>query len=154
MVGIAAWVALLLPFPNPEAKPWTDQAFALRLVAAGTLVPVFEELLMRGFVLRFALQWDLVRREGAADPLGVALDERSVNEVAPGAWTWAAVAVSTAAFALGHQAREWPAAVVFGLLMAWLWIRRKDLLSCVAAHATANVALALYVRATGSWGLW
>ena len=154
LVGAALWVALLWPFAAKNVEPWTDLAFVLRLVAAGMIVPVFEELLMRGFILRLAVQWDNARREGDKNPLGSALDERSVIDVKPGAWTCRAIAISTIAFTLGHHVREWPAAMVFGLLMAFLWIYRKDLLSCVTAHGAANITLALFVRATGNWGLW
>jgi hypothetical protein len=154
LVGIVLWIALLWPFAQEAAAPWTDIGFALRLVAAGAVVPVFEELLMRGFLLRLAVQWDRARQAGDEEPLATALDDRTVADVEPGAWTWASVALSTLAFTLGHQVREWPAAVVFGLLMAWLWAWRKDLVSCVAAHSAANIALALFVRGTGKWGLW
>lgn len=154
LAGAALWIALLRPFVPTGGTPWSDLAFALRLAAAGGIVPVFEELLMRGFLLRLAVQWDRARREGCEEPLVVAMDERSVLDVEPGAWTPAAALLSTAAFTLGHQLKEWPAAIAFGLLMVWLWARRKDLLSCVTAHAAANVALAAFVRATGSWELW
>jgi membrane protease YdiL (CAAX protease family) len=154
LAGAAFWVALLWPFAAKNVEPWTDLAFVLRLVAAGMIVPVFEELLMRGFILRLTVQWDNARKEGEKNPLGSALDERSVISVKPGAWTCWAIAISTIAFTLGHHVREWPAAMVFGLLMAFLWIYRKDLLSCVTAHGVANITLALFVRATGNWGLW
>ena len=49
---------------------------------------------------------------------------------------------------------EWPAAIAYGLLMCILWARRKDLLSCIAAHATTNVALAAFVLMTGRWEYW
>lgn len=154
LIGAAFWVALLRPFAAKNVEPWTDLAFVLRLVAAGMIVPVFEELLMRGFIFRLAVQWDNARKEGDKDPLGSALNERSVISVKPGAWTCSAIAISTIAFTIGHHVREWPAAMVFGFLMAFLWIYRKDLLSCVTAHGVANIALALFVRATGNWGLW
>lgn len=154
LAGGAFWVALLWPFAGKNVEPWTDLAFVLRLVAAGMIVPVFEELLMRGFILRLTVQWDNARKEGDKNPLGSALGERSVISVKPGAWTYRAIAISTIAFTLGHHVREWPAAMVFGLLMAFLWIYRKDLLSCVTAHGVANITLALLVRATGNWGLW
>ena len=38
--------------------------------------------------------------------------------------------------------------------MAALWIARKDLLSCVVAHAVANLALALWVWTSGRFELW
>ncbi len=154
LVGAALWVALLWPFVPKEVEPWTDLAFVLRLVSAGVIVPVFEELLMRGFILRLTVQWDNARKEGHKDPLGSALNERSVISVQPGAWTYWAIAISTIAFTLGHREREWPAAMLFGFLMAFLWIYRKDLLSCVTAHGVANITLALFVRATGNWGFW
>lgn len=154
LVGAAVWVVLLRPLAPSVSDAWSGTAFALRLAAAGLLVPIFEELLMRGFLLRLAYQWDTLRRSGTPQPLASALDEQSVDEVPPGGWTPAAVVVSTLAFAAGHQVYEWPAAVVYGLLMAGLWIRRKDLLSCMAAHGVTNVALAAYVWTTGAWELW
>ena len=118
------------------------------------LVPVFEEMLMRGYILRVAFQWDEARKQRLKDPLSVAFNERSVNEVQPGDWSWAAILISTVAFALGHQVREWPAAMLYGLFMAFLWVFRKDLLTSIVAHATTNITLALYVFTTGKWYYW
>lgn len=153
--GVLLWIALMAPFVGQrQAQPWSQLFFLLKLPAAGLLVPVFEELLMRGFVFRFALQWDRARKSGARDALQAAFDERSVNDVAPGDWSWAAVLLSTAAFTLGHDPSQWLAAAGFGLLMAGLWIVRKDLLTCVVAHAVTNVALACWIFSTGSWNYW
>jgi len=155
LLGLVVWLALLAPFAaTADAQPWTSQAFCLRLLSAGLVVPIFEELMMRGFIFRLALQWDRARKDGETDPLHAALDERTVNAVAPGAWSWAAVIVSTLAFASGHALHEWPAAVAYGLLMAGLWINRKDLIACITAHAVTNIALACFVYATGSWQYW
>lgn len=154
LVGLVIWVALLAPFVPPQGEPWAQGAFWLRLVAAGSVVPVFEELMMRGFVFRLALHWGRERRRGGGAALQTALDERSPNEVRPGEWSWTAVLVSTAVFAAGHGVAEWPAAVAYGLLMCFLWAWRRDLASCIAAHAVTNVALALYVLATGNWQYW
>jgi len=154
VVGITLWIALLRPLAATDAPAWGASAFSLRMAAAVLLVPLLEELFLRGYVLRLAYQWDTRRRQGSPEPLATALDEMSIETVAPGSWSWAAVAVSTLAFVLGHQVAEWPAAVAFGLLMAWLWIQRRDLLSCVVAHGTANLVLAVYVWRTGEWGLW
>jgi membrane protease YdiL (CAAX protease family) len=68
-----------------------------------------------------------------------------INNFEPGAWSMAAILVSTVAFTLGHQVYEWPAAILYGFLMVFLWISRKDLISCIVAHGTTNFALALYV---------
>lgn len=155
LVGLILWVALLSPFVEAGVEPaWSPQAFALRLLSAGLLVPVFEELMMRGYLFRLAWQWDQARRNGDKNPLHLALDHSSINTVAPGSWSWAAVGLSTLAFASGHTLVEWPAAVAYGLLMALLWIRRQDLLTCIVAHAVTNVGLAGYVMVSGQWQYW
>lgn len=155
LIGLILWIALLAPFVQPEDTPaWSFHSFLLRLLSAGLLVPVFEEMMMRGFVFRLALQWDQARTNKEQYPVHTALDERSVNDVAPGAWSWWAIALSTLAFTSGHSPHEWPAAVAYGLFMAFLWIARKDLITCITAHAVTNIALAVFVFATGKWQYW
>ena len=92
----------------------------LRLIAAGLLVPELEEVLMRGFIFRLALQWWEARKNKDEAPLQTALEERTVNDVLPGAWSWAAVIISTVAFTSGHNVYEWPASIAYGLLMLLL----------------------------------
>jgi uncharacterized protein len=155
LLGLLLWLAFLFPFvTSGNEQPWSTSSFLLRLLSAGLLVPLFEELIMRGFLLRLALQWDHARKSKEKEPFFIALDEQSVNDVPPGKWSWAAILLSTLAFVSGHAMHEWLAAAAFGLLMAWLWVSRKDLLSCITAHAVTNVALALFVYSTGSWQYW
>lgn len=155
VIGVVIWVIMLIPFaPIVDAAPWSIGSFLLRFVAAALLVPVFEELMMRGFIFRLAFQWSEARKMREEQSLQVALDERTINDVRPGDWSWPAVIISTLAFASGHQVYEWPAAVAFGLLMALLLIVRRDLLSCIVAHSTTNICLAIYVIKTDSWHLW
>ena len=155
LIGVFIWILLLNPFVHPEDnQPWSKMAFVLRLFSAGLIVPVFEELLMRGYILRFALQWDKTREKNKEEAFSIVMDERSINNVQPGAWSWLAIIISTVAFTLGHNLQAWPASVVFGLLMAWLWILRKDLIVCIMAHSVTNIALAFYVFKTGNWNFW
>lgn len=155
IIGLILWIILLYPFVSPEDETaWSYSAFLLRLVSAGVLVPIFEEILMRGYIFRLAVQWSNTRKSGEKDAIYKALHERSVNDVKQGDWSWAAVLISTVAFTSGHQIYEWPASIVYGLLMAFLYIFRKDLLSCIIAHATTNIALAIYVFNTGKWQYW
>lgn len=153
--GLVLWCGLYTPFADPkDGAPWSDLGFALRLLTAGFLVPVFEELFMRGFVFRVALQWDLLRRQKTPNPFSTALDEASIFDLAPGQWSVYAIIISTIIFAAGHLVAEWPAALAYGLLMAILWILRKDLISCIVAHGVTNIGLALYVYCFGRWELW
>jgi len=155
LAGCLVWVVLLMPFVDPaEGESWSDTGFYLRIVAATLIVPIFEELFMRGYIFRVALQWDQARRQKIKRPFERALDKSCLNSVQPGSWSAWAIGISTVAFALGHNAKEWPAALAYGLIMVGLWIVRKDLLSCIVAHGTTNFALALYVKLTGQWGLW
>ncbi len=154
VVGTGLWIVLLAPFvPAKAGSDWSGPAFALRMVAAGFLVPVFEELMMRGYVFRVALQWGQERQKGG-QALQAALDQRSLEEVGAGEWSWTAVGISTLVFAAGHGMPEWPASIAYGLLMCALWVRRKDLVSCIAAHATTNITLAAYVWTSGNWQYW
>lgn len=154
IVGTAIWVLMLMPFVEAEIDGWSNSAFFLRLIAATIIVPIFEELLMRGYILRLAYQWDMERRQNKKDALSRALNERCINNFEPGAWSITAVLVSTIAFTLGHQFAEWPAAFVYGILMTLLWIKRKDLISCIVAHGTTNLTLGLYVWITQQWEFW
>lgn len=154
VVGLALWIVLTAPFAPADAPAWDTGAFLLRLVAAATVVPLAEELLLRGYVLRVAWQWDSLRKQKRADAFHSALHEQSIGDIEQLKWSTPAVAVSTAAFTLGHQMWEWPAAVVYGLLMCFLVVRRQDLISCIVAHSVTNIGLAFYVYSTGSWNLW
>jgi len=154
LAGAALWLALLQPFAHADAAPWSDSAWAARALGATLLPPVFEELLFRGWGLRTGVLWSEARRAGKHPALGQALDHSQLAAVPPGAWSTLALVASTALFAAGHQPREWLAACGYGALMCALWIVRGDLVSCISAHAVTNAALAVYVRATGAWGVW
>ena len=146
-IGLVVWLALMAPFVG-EGEAWNPSEWWLRIAAATLIVPIFEEQIMRGFLLRFGTQW------GESKNFDDALDKQSVHELAPGHMTWAGVALSTAVFTLGHAMIEWPAAIAYGLLMCFLLRWRRDMLSVVVAHATTNLLLALFVRTSGSWGYW
>lgn len=154
IIGTFIWIVLLSLFAGSDETPWTEKGFILCLAAAGLVVPVFEELLMRGYVFRLVLQWDIGRKTGVKNAFEKAYHEKSIQNVEPGAWTFKAVALSTVIFTLGHAVNAWPASVAYGLLMAFLWIIRKDLLTCIVAHGTTNICLAIYIWLTKQWFLW
>jgi CAAX prenyl protease-like protein len=154
VVGLVLWIVLCAPFAPHDAAAWEPAPFYLRMAAAATVVPLAEELLLRGYVFRLAYQWDLRRKQSRDEAFHSALFEQTIGDVKEMKWSLPAVAVSTVAFALGHQPWEWPAAVVYGLLMCFLVVRRQDLIACVVAHSVTNIGLALYVTSTGNWQYW
>lgn len=154
MAGVLLWILAAEIFAGSDGEPWTVPAYYLRVASAVLLAPLIEEQLMRGYVLRFVLQMQEAKKAGVEDPFHEVWANRSVTEVEPGAISGWSVAISTLVFAGGHGFAEFPAAVIYGLLMCGVWHWRRDLLSCVVAHAASNLALAWYVRAYGEWALW
>ncbi|MCF6246943.1 MAG: CPBP family glutamic-type intramembrane protease [Desulfobacula sp.] len=155
LIGLIVWCLLIAPFIDPAGEPWSGSAFLLRLFSASLIVPVFEEYFIRGYIFRVAYQWNENRlNKKVRSALNQTLDNNSINSVKPGVWSIAAIIISTAAFTAGHLMIEWPAAIAYSILISILWIIRKDLLSCMVAHGTTNLALALYVNYTGHWGFW
>lgn len=152
--GTILWILLITPFVEGGASAWGNPAFCLRLTAATFIVPVFEELLMRGYIFYFVLQWDQARRNGAPSAFDDTLHDTTIDEVRTVCWNMPAIIISTIVFTLGHQTAEWPAAFAYGLLMAFLLIIRKDLLSCVVAHGITNLCLGLFVVQSGNWQYW
>jgi CAAX prenyl protease-like protein len=119
--------------PNvlPPAARWAF--LAVRFAGLVALVPLIEELFWRSFLMRW-----VINPEFTQVPIG---------RVTP-----AAGAVTSGLFALAHP--EWLPALLTGLAWAWLVWRTKSLSACVASHAAANLALGLYVVATGDWKFW
>jgi membrane protease YdiL (CAAX protease family) len=159
VLGLGLWIVFYVPFTEPDTTAWSSSGFYLRLLSASLVVPVFEEIAMRGYVFRLALQWDQIRKnklrkQTLKSSFIKVLDESNISDVRAGSWTVWAVLISSIVFALGHTIPEWPAAIAYGILMSILWILRKDLLTCIIAHGTTNLTLALYVYFTGHWELW
>ncbi len=120
---------------NPTVLPPPARwAFvAVRLLGLAVLVPVFEELFWRSFLIRWLVDDDFTRVPiGRVTPL--------------------AAAVSSVIFGAAHP--EWLPGVLTGLAWAWLVWHTRSLSACVVSHATANLALGLYVLATGDWKFW
>ena len=56
-------------------------------------------------------------------------------------------------FATAHP-EEWLPAFLTGLAWAWLLHRPRSVSACVVSHMAANLALGVYVLATGAWKFW
>jgi exosortase E/protease (VPEID-CTERM system) len=107
---------------------------AARAVAAVVTVPIAEELAFRGY---------LARRVMAADVETVPFARLSA----------AAMLVSSAVFGLMHG-KMWVAGIVAGLAFAGVAKVRGRLGEAVAAHATANLLIAVWVLVSGDFGMW
>lgn len=116
---------------QPVTLQWTFIAF--RVAGAVVVVPVMEELFWRAFMIRWLVDEDF-------------------KKVPVGTFTWSSFAFTVALFGAEHN--EWVAGLICGALYNWLYYRRKDVFSCVVAHAVSNAALAAWVLARGDWKFW
>ena len=122
---------------NPVTIPLAGRAafLAFRLFGLVLVVPLFEELFWRSFVVRWIINPDDFRK------------------VSIGLTTPMAAAVTAGLFALEHPA-EWLPALITGALWAWLLHQTRSVSACFVSHAVANLGLGIYVLATGSWKYW
>lgn len=143
---IAFWIAgeRWIPYPHLGERSGYDpfstlspagaMAFlAVRLYGLVLLVPVFEEILWRSFLLRY-------------------ITDQDMSKVPMGAFSTVALAVVCVAAAVSHT--EWLVALVANLVFC-LWLKQtRSLFAVIVAHATANLLLGIYVLTTGNWQLW
>jgi len=122
------------PFEQYPGQPaWAWGFLALRLLGLAAVVPVIEELFLRGFVMRFV-----------TDP--------NWPELPIGQVSRAAIVVGTLLPMLMHPGELLAAAVWFSMV-TWLMLKTRSLWDCVAAHMTTNLLLGLYVLLSGDWRL-
>ncbi len=121
--------------PNALAPASRAGFLAARMLGLVLVVPLFEELFWRSFVVRWIIDPDRFR------------------DVPIGRVTPVAAAVTAGLFAAEHPA-EWLPALLTGGLWAGLLHRTKSVSACFVSHAVANLGLGVYVLTTGKWKFW
>ena len=142
----ALWVGLDGSYPeiavlgkrvafDPSTMPPVARAgfLFLRMFGLVVVVPLVEEIFYRAFLMRWIVDPDFTK-------------------VPIGKVTSAGLAVTTGVFAFSHP--EWLPALLTGLAWGWLLWRTKSVSACVVSHATANLALGIYVLVTHEWKYW
>jgi CAAX prenyl protease-like protein len=112
----------------------TPIMLVLRTMRAALLIPVLEELFWRGWLPRWLQDTHFSRI-----PLG---------QYTPFAF-W-----STAVLFAAEHGPFWEVGLVCGVIYNW-WMRRtRSLGDLMIAHGVTNLALSVYVIASGRWGFW
>lgn len=106
---------------------------ALRGLGLVVLVPIVEELFLRGFLMRFVIR----------EPFWL---------VPFGTLTTASLATCML-YAVGSHPAEAAAAVVWFGAVTWLAARTGRPADCILTHAATNLALGAYVIWSGAWWL-
>jgi uncharacterized protein len=96
---------------------------AVRFLGLALIVPIIEEMFLRGFFMRFVM-------------------ERDWWKVPFGKVTPLAVAVGTLLPVMYHP--EWLAAAVWFSMITWLMTRTRNIWDCIAAHALTNLIMGVY----------
>jgi len=136
-VGLAVavlWLCSAAPALAPRVPEATSVAWLVcRALGSVLLVPICEELMFRGYLLRRLQASDFTR-------------------VSARAWTPFAVVASSLVFGVLHD--RWLAATCAGLAYAALSVRTGRLGEAVVAHAVTNACIAVWVLGSGDWSHW
>lgn len=118
---------------DPAIFDTTTFGFLILVRFAGSVLvaPLIEELFCRSFLMRYAV-------------------DSKWQDVPIGTYTFGSFAIVTLFFGFSHF--RWLPGILTAVLLNLLLYRTKNLSSCAAAHASANLLLLVYVVYTGEWG--
>lgn len=117
--------------PETGALEWHLVIF--RILGAALLVPIMEEIFWRSYLMRW-------------------IDRADFRSLAPAAVTLKAMLISSLVFGLAHTL--WFAAIIAGLIYAWLYRASGSIWPPIIAHAVTNGMLGVWVITTGNWQFW
>jgi len=145
-VGIVVFVIWILPeglYPtlgesqfNPfvfENRSWIIFQIIFRLTGAVLVVPIFEELFWRSFLIRWII-------------------DQEFKKIPIAKFTWLSFILIVIFFGLEHH--RWLVGMAAGVIYNGLLYQQKNLWSCIIAHAVTNLALGIYVLLTHNWSFW
>lgn len=112
-------------------------ATILRFARAVVVVALVEELLWRGFLMRYLLAPD-----------------GDYWRIPFGTPAWRSYLIVTTLVVLIHSQPDWAAAAVWGTLVYLVAVWTRSLLACVVMHGVANFLMGWYALASGKYGLW
>lgn len=140
------WRAHLAP---AESFPMAQSYWVFRTLGSVLLVPLFEELLCRGYLMELLAEagragYGRIGKGPEGRRIGGRMEEYPAPLDAPPLSPWAVVG-STLLFTLGHDPSAWlPAAAYFGFT-TWIYAKTRSFRICVLVHAFTNLAIAAAV---------
>lgn len=130
------WVALdgLYPLLGVDTLyNYSSIDIFLKLLTGVVLAPVIEEFFTRFFLMRFVI-------------------EKNWQKVRIGTYSLISFIITVIYFGFSHN--RWLVGIITAIILNLLLYKRKNIESCILAHAIANLALGIYVIATGSFYFW
>jgi len=145
LIGIliaVVWVSLegLYPqIPGEIANPYslgTDFFIPIlitKIIGFILVAPLIEELFVRSFMLRFFINPDF-------------------EKVKIGTYSLFSFIITVLFFGFSHNL--WLPGLIVGIMLNLFLYKTKSIWSCIQAHMTANLILAVYILLTQSWIFW
>ncbi len=138
------WINMDLKFATmKEPEPYNPFVFnnsvlfyliiSFRLFGSSVVVPVFEELFWRSFVLRYIIN-------------------PKFENVPIAKFTWVSFIISSIFFGLEHNL--WLAGIMAGLSYCLVLYYTRSLFIAIFSHGITNLLLGIYVITTGNWQFW
>lgn len=122
------------PFTNLPGIGWQIAFLVPRFLLLAAIVPMIEELFLRGWLVRYI-------QDPNFEPVGYA-----------GLGFMALLAPTI--YGVATHPGEATAAIVWFSLITLLMMKTRNLWDCVMAHAVTNLLLGLYVIQYSQWQLW
>jgi CAAX prenyl protease-like protein len=119
--------------PNSLPQRFFYAFLAVRLTGTALVVPIFEEIFWRSFILRYLIN-------------------QNFTKVKIGTFTWMSFVVSSLLF--GSEHHLWLAGIMAGIFYNLLLYWSRNIYACIIAHGVTNLLLGIYVLKTGSWQFW
>lgn len=107
---------------------------SVRLVGSVLVAALIEELFCRSFLMRYVI------------------DPDKWADIPVGTYTFASFVVVVLFFGFVHF--QWLPGLLTGIILNLLLYKKRNIFSCVQAHAMANLLLFFYVVYTKSWFFW
>ena len=115
----------------PEVCGWP--LTITKLIGSAFVIAVIEEFFWRGWLIRF------IRTPDFLD-----IDIGKFH----------AIPFFIAAVIFGSEHNEWAVGIATGIVYGLFFIRTRDIWAVSISHVVTNLALGIYVIATGSWQFW
>lgn len=132
--SLAATRPAFNPFDSLPDVGYRTLFLALRFTLLAMIVPIIEELFLRGWLVRWIENpnWEPIKLQNLS---------------------WRALIAPSVYGAMTHPGEAIAAIVWFGMV-TWLMQRTGNLWDCVLAHAVTNLLLGIFVIQFSAWQLW
>ncbi len=106
---------------------------SFRLFGAAVVVPIFEELFWRSFLIRYLIN-------------------PRFEDVPVAKFTWVSFIISSVLFGFEHNL--WLVGIVAGISYCLVLYSTKSLITAILSHGVTNLLLGVYVLSTDNWHFW